>query len=229
MYKRILTLELSKTESCFLWGPRQTGKSTLLKTLFPKAIYYDLLLSDVYRRLVSAPFLLRQECEAFDINGENQQYPIIIDEVQKVPELLDEIHWLIENKRLRFILCGSSPRKLKRSHVNLLGGRAISYELFPLTYAEIRKAVWEIRDCPESNIKVALTQNRFVRIGTDRWSLAEHLTSAEDLAKEARLKRILEKVPAASKSSHEPVREPKKRKGINGFEFINSLSKRNGK
>jgi len=137
MYKRLLTLELSATESCFLWGPRQTGKSTLLKTLFPKAIYYDLLLSDVYRRLVSAPFILRQECEALDIKAENQQYPIIIDEVQKVPELLDEIHWLIENRGLRFILCGSSPRKLKRSHVNLLGGRAISYELFPLAYAEI--------------------------------------------------------------------------------------------
>jgi predicted AAA+ superfamily ATPase len=137
MYKRLLKLKLSETESCFLWGPRQTGKSTLLKTLFPKSIYYDLLLSDVYRRLVREPSILRQECEAAGLNGQNQEFPIIIDEVQKVPELLDEIHWLIVNRDLRFILCGSSPRKLKRSSGNLLGGRAVRYELFPLIFPEI--------------------------------------------------------------------------------------------
>ena len=120
-----------------MWGPRQAGKSTLLKALFPKSIYYDLLLSDVYRRLVRDPSLLRQECEAKGLNGKNQEFPIIIDEVQRVPELLDEIHWLIVNRDLRFILCGSSPRKLKRSRGNLLGGRAVRYELFPLTFPEI--------------------------------------------------------------------------------------------
>jgi len=137
MYDRILDLSLSSQESCFLWGPRQTGKSTLLKTRFPKAVYYDLLLSDVYRQLLSEPTILRQECEAHGLTGETQKEPIIIDEVQKIPDLLDEVHWLIENKRLRFILCGSSPRKLKRSSGNLLGGRAVRYKLFPLVYPEV--------------------------------------------------------------------------------------------
>jgi len=137
MYRRKLDLSLSSEESCFLWGPRQTGKSTLLKFLFPKAKYYDLLLSDQYRRLVSDPSLLRQECEALGLSGENQRFPIIIDEVQKIPDLLDEVHWLIENRRLRFILCGSSPRKLKRKSGSLLGGRAVKYKLFPLVFSEI--------------------------------------------------------------------------------------------
>ena len=137
MYKRILDMSLSKEETCFLWGPRQTGKSTLLKTLFPDSYYYDLLLSDQYRRFIADPSIIRQECEARELNGNIQKHPIIIDEVQKVPELLNEVHWLIENRGLRFILCGSSPRKLKRSHGNLLGGRGIRYELFPLVYPEI--------------------------------------------------------------------------------------------
>ncbi len=137
MYERLLNLKLSTEETCFLWGPRQTGKSTLLKTLFPQAKVYDLLLSDQYRRFIADPSILRQECEAQGLNRANQKNPIIIDEVQKVPELLDEIHWLIENRGLRFVLCGSSPRKLKRSHGNLLGGRGIKYELFPLISREI--------------------------------------------------------------------------------------------
>lgn len=64
-------------------------------------------------------------------------YPVILDEVQKVPQILDEVHWLIENKGLRFILCGSSARKLKRGKANLLGGRAWRYEMFPLVTAEL--------------------------------------------------------------------------------------------
>jgi len=137
MFQRRLILSESDKESCFLWGPRQTGKSTLLKTLFPDAIYYDLLLADVYRNFITNPERLRQECEALGLNGSNQKQLLIIDEVQKIPGLLDEIHWLIENRGLRFILCGSSPRKLKRSHANLLGGRALRFELLPLTYLEI--------------------------------------------------------------------------------------------
>jgi predicted AAA+ superfamily ATPase len=80
---------------------------------------------------------LREECLAAGLTGETQKDPIIIDEVQKLPALLDEVHWLIENKGLRFILCGSSARKLKRDHGNLLGGRAVRYELFPFVYREI--------------------------------------------------------------------------------------------
>jgi predicted AAA+ superfamily ATPase len=105
--------------------------------LFPKAIRYDLLLSDEYRRLAAQPSLLREELLAAGITADRQRDPVIIDEVQKIPELLDEVHWLIESKGIRFILCGSSARKLKRGHGNLLGGRALRYELFPLVFPEI--------------------------------------------------------------------------------------------
>ncbi|MCX8019353.1 MAG: AAA family ATPase, partial [Chitinophagaceae bacterium] len=118
--------------SFFLWGARQTGKSTLLKTLFPQSIYIDLLQSQVFRRYNQFPELLRERLLA-----ENPAYPVIIDEIQKVPALLNEIHWLIENTPFRFILSGSSPRKLLRGGVNLLGGRALRYELYPLSYSEI--------------------------------------------------------------------------------------------
>jgi predicted AAA+ superfamily ATPase len=137
MYQRLQNLPLSSTESCFLWGPRQTGKSTLLKSLFPGAVRYDLLLSETYQKLLRNPGLISEECLAAGLDGQSQAEPIIIDEVQKVPPLLDEVHWLIENKGLRFILCGSSARKLIRGQANLLGGRAIRYELYPLVYPEI--------------------------------------------------------------------------------------------
>jgi predicted AAA+ superfamily ATPase len=128
---------MSSTDTCFLWGPRQTGKTTLLRQLFPSATRYDLLLADEYRRLVQDPTLIRQECRARGLDGSTQTDPIIIDEIQKIPALLDEVHWLIENVGLRFILCGSSARKLRRHHGNLLGGRAVRYELFPFVSAEL--------------------------------------------------------------------------------------------
>jgi predicted AAA+ superfamily ATPase len=120
-----------------MWGPRQTGKSTLLRERFPDSKQYDLLRSDEYRRLMQHPFLLREECLALLKRGELKNQPVIVDEVQKIPDLLDEIHWLIENQRIKFILCGSSARKLKRGQGNLLGGRAVRYELFPLVFPEI--------------------------------------------------------------------------------------------
>ena len=132
MLERILKLEETQEDSLFLWGSRQTGKSTLLRMLFPKATIYDLLKSDVRMALQMRPAQLREECELLD-DGEL----VIIDEVQKVPALLDEVHWLIENKRLRFILSGSSARKLRRSGANLLGGRALRKTLFPLVSVEI--------------------------------------------------------------------------------------------
>ena len=137
MYKRIINIALPKKTSCFLWGPRQTGKSTLLRDRYPESKCYDLLLSDIFRRLLHQPSLIREECLALVSRGDFRNQPIIIDEVQKVPDLLDEIHWLIENTSLSFILCGSSARKLKRGHGNLLGGRAIRYEMFPLVFPEI--------------------------------------------------------------------------------------------
>ncbi|MBO4751830.1 MAG: ATP-binding protein [Bacteroidales bacterium] len=132
MLERLLDLNEIKNDSLFLWGSRQTGKSTLLKTLFPKVKLYDLLKSDVRMAFQLRPALLREECEMMD-EGEI----VIIDEVQKVPSLLDEVHWLIENRGLRFILSGSSARKLRRSGANLLGGRALRCTLFPLVSAEI--------------------------------------------------------------------------------------------
>jgi predicted AAA+ superfamily ATPase len=81
--------------------------------------------------------LIREECQALKKKGELINKPVIIDEVQKVPDLLDEVHWLMENQGIRFILCGSSARKLKRGKGNLLGGRAVRLELHPLVYPEI--------------------------------------------------------------------------------------------
>lgn len=132
MFTRYLILKDVENDSVFLWGARQTGKSTLLKTLFPGCRYYDLLMGDQFERLYRRPNLLREELL---VCSENEL--IIIDEVQKVPQLLDEVHWLIANRNLRFILCGSSARKLKRSGANLLGGRAIRNVLFPLVSCEI--------------------------------------------------------------------------------------------
>lgn len=132
MLERILKLREIESDSLFLWGSRQTGKSTLLKMLFPKARLYDLLKTDVRMAFQLRPALLREECELLD-EGEL----VVIDEVQKVPALLDEVHWLMENRGLRFILSGSSARKLRRSGANLLGGRALRFTLFPLVSAEI--------------------------------------------------------------------------------------------
>jgi predicted AAA+ superfamily ATPase len=105
--------------------------------LFPEAIRYDLLLSTEYQRLLREPKLIREQCLASGLDANSQRDPIIIDEIQKLPILLDEVHWLMEKKGLRFILCGSSARKLKRGHANLLGGRAIRYEMYPLVFPEI--------------------------------------------------------------------------------------------
>lgn len=128
-------MTLPTGQSTFLWGARKTGKSFYLKRHFPNSIYYNLLETDLYFRLLKAPHLLREEVLA--LNEEALSAPIIIDEIQKIPPLLDEVHWLIENSAAYFILCGSSARKLKREGVNLLGGRAWRYEFFPLVYPEI--------------------------------------------------------------------------------------------
>lgn len=137
MFKRELTLKLPKKQSIFLWGARQTGKLSYLKAHFKQSIYYDLLNTHDLLRFTKSPFLLREEVLALTEKERNQ--PIIIDEIQKVPTLLNEIHWLIENKSIQFILCGSSARKLKTQATNLLGGRAWPFHFYPLTFAEIPK------------------------------------------------------------------------------------------
>jgi len=133
--KRILEIKLPKGQSAFLWGPRKTGKTTYLKAHFPDSIIYDFLKTDLFLEISKNPALLRERLLA--AGEDNLRRPVILDEVQKVPQALDEVHWLIENKKLSFILCGSSARKLKHGHSNLLGGRAWRFELFPLVSAEL--------------------------------------------------------------------------------------------
>lgn len=132
MYHRIFHIESRLDEAMFLFGGRQTGKSTLLKERFPKAVYIDLLKSDVRNRFKQHPEEFRESL---------LRYPpetlVIVDEIQKVPDLLDEVHWLMVNRGLWFILSGSSARKIKRSGANNLGGRAIPETLYPLVSAEI--------------------------------------------------------------------------------------------
>ena len=137
MFKRSLNLPPSGTETFFLWGPRQAGKSTLLRRRYPDARLVDLLKTDDFRRYATRPELLRQELEAERPAPDRQ---VVIDEVQRVPALLDEVHWLIENRGLCFAMCGSSARKVRRGAANLLGGRAIRYELRGLTSEELGSA-----------------------------------------------------------------------------------------
>lgn len=133
MYDRLLRIQLPKRQSAFLWGARKTGKSTFLKKHFQGVPYYDLLKSDLFLLLLKEPHIFREEVLAL----EPKDQLIIVDEIQKIPILLDEVHWLIENTQFQFILCGSSARKLKQTGVNMLGGRAWKYAFFPLVYPEI--------------------------------------------------------------------------------------------
>ncbi len=132
MFNRSQVFKGSGKESIFLWGARQTGKSTLLKKMYHDSLWFDFLLSDVFERFSKNPSQIREV-----ILATKPDKPVVIDEIQKIPAVLDEIHWLIENAGTRFILSGSSPRKIIRSGVNLLGGRALQYVLFPLVSDEI--------------------------------------------------------------------------------------------
>ena len=134
MFGRNLLLPASGEDSFFLWGPRQTGKTTLLKQCYPDARWLDLLKADEFGRYAANPERLREEIE---VDGLPPGGQVVIDEVQKVPALLDEVHWLIENRGVQFALCGSSARKVRRGAANLLGGRAARFELLGLTAAEL--------------------------------------------------------------------------------------------
>ncbi|MDR2511992.1 MAG: AAA family ATPase [Bacteroidales bacterium] len=132
MYNRKQFFIGAENESIFFWGARQTGKSTLLKTMYPNALHFDLLISKVYNDFARYPDTLRET-----ILANLETTPVIIDEIQRLPNLLNEVHWLIVNHNVRFILSGSSPRKIIRFGANLLGGRALRYELYPLISQEI--------------------------------------------------------------------------------------------
>ena len=135
MYNRTLKIDVSQGLSAFLWGPRKTGKSTLLKQQFPSSAYFDLLDTNLMVELTGAPWTIAERINSLD--SSILETPIIIDEVQKVPPILDEVHRLIEKEGRNFILCGSSARKLKRGRANMLGGRALSFSLHPLSWSEL--------------------------------------------------------------------------------------------
>jgi predicted AAA+ superfamily ATPase len=132
MYQRALKLPEKPAQSLFLWGPRQTGKTTLLKQTYPDAWRVDLLKSDTLMRYLQRPALFREEVAALPAGQ-----LVVVDEIQKAPVLLDEIHYLIQEQNRVFVLCGSSARKVRRSHANLLGGRAVRYEMRGLTVREL--------------------------------------------------------------------------------------------
>ena len=136
MYIRLLKLE--KDQSILLLGPRGTGKSTLLRAIYPKAstFWIDLLLPSTEDRYARDPERLLREVNALP----EEISTVVIDEIQKVPALLDVVHSLIESTSKIFILTGSSARKLKAGSANLLAGRALAYPLFPLTNFELGDA-----------------------------------------------------------------------------------------
>lgn len=130
---RILDLpKLLAAKSYFLFGPRQTGKTFMIRRQFPKAKYYNLHETDTFLKFNQSPHRLRQELTSKD-------KLVIMDEIQKLPLLLDEIQVMIDDQNVRFLLTGSSARALKRKGLNLLGGRARTKRLHPLCFKELRQ------------------------------------------------------------------------------------------
>lgn len=142
MYARLLRLP---TRSAFLFGPRGTGKSTWIRSQFSsglevKPIIYDLLSTKEHLRLTHNPDLFYQE-----LRDAQPGSWVVVDEIQRVPRLLDEVHRLMEERKLKFLLTGSSARRLKKESVNLLAGRAIKLELFPMVSRELGRD-FKLRD-----------------------------------------------------------------------------------
>lgn len=124
----------AEKQSFFLLGPRGTGKSTFIKKEFPGTLYVDLLLPDVFRNYTAYPERLREM-----VHAQREKKTVVIDEVQKAPQLLEVVHSLIEEKRgLQFILTGSSARKLRKAGINLLAGRALMKHMHPFMAAELK-------------------------------------------------------------------------------------------
>lgn len=129
MYRRLINPSGGK--SFFLFGPRGTGKTTWVKQRFPQSLYFDLLESKTYTDLLARPGLLEE------FIPENFPDYVVLDEIQRIPQLLNEVHRLIESKKFKFVLTGSSPRKLRRGGHNLLAGRALVNYMYPLTAVEM--------------------------------------------------------------------------------------------
>ena len=118
-------------QTYFLFGPRGTGKSRFVEGFYKNGLFFDLLDARIFNELVADPSRLSLKIP------EGFADWVVIDEVQKIPALLDEVHRLIEKRRVRFVLTGSSARRLRRENVNLLAGRALTYRLYPLTAREL--------------------------------------------------------------------------------------------
>ena len=131
MYSRLLNISIDHNKSFFLFGPKGTGKTTWIKSRFPEALYFDLLKFDLYNDLLARPDRLENLIPPDFKNW------IILDEIQRIPELLNEVHRLIENFHYKFILTGSSARTLRKKGVNLLAGRALTYKMYPLAAVEL--------------------------------------------------------------------------------------------
>lgn len=134
MFNRILKLPLNGQNSLFLFGPRGTGKTSWIKSHLKNELYLDLLEISLYSDLIANPGRLESLIPPDFKNW------VVIDEVQRVPELLNEVHRLIESKKIRFLLTGSSSRTLKRKGINLLAGRALRYNMHPLVIQEMEDA-----------------------------------------------------------------------------------------
>lgn len=130
MYKRLFHL-IHDQQSTFIFGPRGTGKTNWLKTNFQDVLYFDLLSSTTYTEFLGNPGLLESRIPSNYTNW------IILDEIQRIPALLNEVHRLIEAKKNKFILTGSSARALRKNGVNLLAGRALTSHMHPLLAEEI--------------------------------------------------------------------------------------------
>jgi predicted AAA+ superfamily ATPase len=156
MYKRQLDLaNVLKRKSVFLFGPRQTGKSTWLRATYPNALYIDLLSPKVFSDYATRANALESDLTLFSRKKASNM--VIIDEVQKLPALLDAVHEQIErHKQLRFILTGSSARKLRRGGANLLGGRASWREMFPLVYPEMKAQLATLHDVEQRILRGGL-------------------------------------------------------------------------
>ena len=139
VFERLIKKPLESRKSFFLFGPRGTGKTTWLRHRLPEALFVNLLQSEYYNRLSANPGHLRQLIPP-DHTGWT-----VIDEVQRIPALLNEVHDLIEARGLVFVLTGSSARTLRRRGVNLLAGRALTYRMHPLTAVEQQEA-FNLRD-----------------------------------------------------------------------------------
>ncbi len=157
MFARQLSLP---KKSFLLFGPRATGKSTWLKAQIGDGVVFDLLRNEVYFDFLKRPELLREH-----VLSQNKKRWVVIDEVQRVPALLNEVHGLIEDHGYRFALTGSSARKLKRGQANLLAGRALVLNLFPLTQAEYGSKL-SLEDALQFGTLPVVVGDKETRIGT---------------------------------------------------------------